>query len=254
MSYYIYTQKEVLKNHINNLMSDYEVLIYLHSNFEQIKSNYENLEQIKNSINSEYNTEEELVSLATKLLQFKKDISSIYDLKDKDVCTQMTVHFRYDKEKKVNGWGGYTDSVTFDNLEIAMKYVNKEEAVYDYLDNYYEIRIDETPLYVTTDSGTIIWENENYINDFVLNAVKSNLSNEDMLLNLYTMKFMNSAKDFSIVVYGEEYNASQLERFPNFDGGASYQIDKTEFKSDDLEMLIYKDNEIWRGYNTSKTR
>ena len=108
MSYYMYAKKEVLKNHVSNLLTDYSTLIETYENFSKIKSNFKNLEEIKKNINSKYNTDEEIDALVAtikeelKANEFYSRITTI--LAPSDSKTPASLYYLYYSWLDMNGY------------------------------------------------------------------------------------------------------------------------------------------------------
>lgn len=173
--------------------------------------------------------------------------------------TQMTLHFRYDEEKEMNGWRKYVDEVTFDNFETAMKYANKEEAVYDYLDNYYEPRNDETPLYVTNNENLVVWENEAYVYEMVEKIKNGEIPRDKVTENIMTLKGMNAIYDFDLVAKDEVIGAEFLKETVYEDSSRHYsgwlstdtetkKVYYIEFNNNEVDEILYKGKSLVSYY------
>lgn len=71
----------------------------------------------------------------------------------------ITLYLEYINPKKVNGWGGKRDFVTFDSVQDLNAYVNGDVA-YDYLDNAVQTNADEILLYAADETGRVVWKNK----------------------------------------------------------------------------------------------
>lgn len=171
------------------------------------------------------------------------------------------VNIRYINEKIANGWRAYTDVIRFDDLETAMKYVNKTEQVYDWLDNSVPVKEDEIPLSVSV-NNEIVWENEVFVNQLINKIKNDDIPKNKVTENILTLKKTNFINKFDIEVGNEIICADKLLETIYGNDVREYRCyldDKNredtcfEFRDRDVDKVFY-DNTNIKNYNIKSSK
>lgn len=169
--------------------------------------------------------------------------------------SEITVHFRYKEEKQILAWCSYNDTVTFSDYDTAMRYVNKEETVYDYLDETIEPQEDKIPLYITDSNNKVLWENETYVKEMLDKIKNGEIPKEKSVENILTLRGMKYIKDFYIGAKDEIIGADFLSQTIYENNRRVYHGYLTsdpetkndyyiEFNNDEIESISYKKETI----------